>query len=120
MRRLKFFLINIILFWPSFSWAQNGGLNEFGETPNLGNDTPVIETLAKILNILLGFLGVIVVVGIIYGGFRMMTAVGNEEQSADGRKIVVAGVVGLIIILAAYAIASFVVSNLAKETGASI
>jgi len=76
--------------------------------------------IARIIRVALGLLGIVAVALVIWGGYMYMTAAGNEEQSADGRKIVVAGVVGLIIILAAYAIASFVVSNLAKETGASI
>lgn len=96
-----------------------GGLNEFANTTNLG-ETELIPAVANIINILLGILGVIVVVGILYGGFRMMTSGGTEEQNASGKKIVVAGIVGLIIILAAYAIASFVIGNLTSELNANI
>ncbi len=68
-----------------------GGLNEFANSTNLG-ETDLIPAVANVINILLGILGVIVVVGILYGGFRMMTSGGNEEQKSSGQKIVVAGV----------------------------
>lgn len=122
MMQIKFHLINLSLFLlPSAALAQtNGGLTNFGTATNLGTDVPIIETVANIINIVLGFLGVIVVVGIIYGGFLMMTSAGNEERTGQGRKIVAAGVIGLVIILAAYAIAQFVVGNLINETGGNI
>ena len=73
-------------------------------------------TIMLVINILMGFLGIIAVVGIVYGGFKYMTAGGNEEQATGGRKVIAAGVIGLVIIFAAYAIASFTVSSLANAT----
>jgi len=73
-------------------------------------------TIARIINIALGFLGIIAVVFILMGGFKMMTAAGNEDQTADGKKAVMGGVIGLIIIFAAWGIASFVISSLQSST----
>lgn len=73
-------------------------------------------TIMLVINILIGFLGIVAVVGIVYGGFKYMTAGGNEEQAAGGRKVIAAGVIGLVIIFTAYAIASFTVSSLANAT----
>ena len=74
------------------------------------------ETIMQIVNIVMGFLAIIAVVGIVYGGFRMMTAGGNEDQSASGKKAIFAGVIGLAVIIAAYAIASFVIRSLVNAT----
>ena len=46
----------------------------------------------------------------------MMTAAGNEEQAASGKQAIVAGVIGLFIIFAAWGIASFVINNLSSAT----
>ena len=73
-------------------------------------------TIMLIINILFGFLGLIAVVGIFYGGFKYMTAGGNEDQAAGGKKVITAGVVGLAIVFAAYAIAAFVISSLVNAT----
>ncbi|MFH1866946.1 MAG: hypothetical protein ABIJ81_02595 [Patescibacteria group bacterium] len=106
---------------PLTALAQtNGGLDEFKVNTNLGTDVDLIESVARIINILLGFLGVIAIIIIIVAGFQWMTAGGNEEKIAGAKKMLGAGVIGLVIILAAYAIASFVVGGLIEQTGGTI
>ncbi len=120
----KFIIFSSLIgyFLPSLVLAQLGdlsnlGLNEFSSNTNLGTNIALIETIVRIINILLGFLGVLVVVAIIYGGFKRMTSAGNEDQISSGNKIMGAGVVGLVIILAAYAITAFVINQLVEVTG---
>jgi hypothetical protein len=72
--------------------------------------------IARIINFALGFLGVIAVVIIIYGGFKWMTAAGNEDQVSEAKKLLGAGVVGLVIILAAWAIATFIIGQIYGAT----
>jgi hypothetical protein len=115
--------VYVLGFFPLAASAQLGnttnfGLDQFGSETNLGTDIPLIETIARIINILLGFLGVLVVVAIVYGGFKRMTAGGNEEQVSEGNKIMTAGLIGLAIVFAAFGIASFVVHQLAQSTNA--
>lgn len=103
---------------PAVALAQlpnNGGLVELEGNVNLGN-RPLISTVGQIINVLLGFLGVIAVVLILIGGFKWMTAAGNEEKVGEAKKLLGAGVVGLVIILAAFAIASFVITQLSSAT----
>ena len=109
---------------PAAAMAQLGnttnfGLDQFGSETNLGTDIPLIETVARIINILLGFLGVLAVILVLLGGFKWMTAGGNEDKIAEAKKLMGAGLVGLVIILAAFAIASFVVNQLAEATNAT-
>jgi hypothetical protein len=40
-----------------------------------------------------------------------MTAAGNEDSVADAKKILIAAVIGLVIILAAWAITNFVITQ---------
>lgn len=86
----------------------------------LGYNTTAVEDpriiAANVIKILLGFLGVIAVVLIIWGGFKWMTAGGNEEQSKEAAKIIKTSVVGLLIILAAWGIATFIVNALINAT----
>lgn len=77
------------------------------------------ETIGAIINAALGFLGVIAVVIILFGGFKWMTASGNEEKVGEARKLIIAGIIGLAIILSAYAIASFVIKELISATTAT-
>lgn len=72
----------------------------------------LVTTIENIVKIILGFLGVLVIVAIVYGGFKVIISRGNAEDVEQGRKIAVAGAIGLIIVLAAYAISIFVINSL--------
>jgi hypothetical protein len=72
--------------------------------------------VASAIRVIMGFLGTIAVVIILMAGFKWMTAGGSEEKITDSRKMLTAGVIGLIIILAAFGIATFVMNNLAAAT----
>lgn len=81
MKHLRTFLHSLFFILPAKLLAQSyGGLDKFGN--NFGTPEPIIKTMANI-NIVFAFLGVIVVVGIIYGGFLMMTSAGNEERTGQ-------------------------------------
>jgi hypothetical protein len=93
------------------------GLNNgnVGSATGLGTQD-VRQTIGKIINVALSLLGVVVLVIIIYGGFLWMTAGGNDEKVGEAKKWIFGGIIGLVIILSAYAIASFVISNLVSAT----
>lgn len=95
-------------------WGPTDINNEIG----LGTRDPR-DIAANVINIILGFLGIIAVIIILIGGFKWMTAGGNEDKVSEARKLIVAGVIGLVIILASYGIATFVLSSLINATNAN-
>ena len=88
---------------------------EVGGSTGLGS-RDLKSTISQVLNVLLGFLGVIAVIVILLGGFKWMTAAGNEDKVAEAKKLLGAGIVGLVIILAAYAIATYVINTISEAT----
>ncbi len=117
-KRLRKFTVCLLYFFPAVTAAQSRlGLNEFKNNTNLGTNIDLIPTVANIINTLLGFLGVLAVILVIWGGFKWMTAAGEEQKINEAKKILSGGVVGLVIILLAYAITFFVVDNLLEATG---
>jgi hypothetical protein len=76
----------------------------------------VRTTIASIINVMLGLLGVVAVVIILIGGFKWMTAMGNTENVDKAKKLIFQGIIGLVIILSAYAIANFVITSLLNAT----
>lgn len=78
------------------------------------------STIGNVLNVLLGFLGIIAVVIILYGGFVWMTAGGSEDKVKKAQQIIVAGAIGLAIILSAYAITNFVIDEFLQATSDSL
>lgn len=71
---------------------------------------------ASLIRSAMGLLGIIAIVIVLGGGFIWMTAGGSEEKVATAKKWLYSGVIGLIIILSAYAITSFVLSGLLSAT----
>lgn len=103
--------------------AQLSSVNEtFGVTAvgngidgALAQDDPR-EIIGRIINFALGFLGVIAVGLILFGGFKWMTAAGNEDKVSEAKQLLGAGVIGLTIILAAWAIATYIITAMSNAT----
>ncbi len=107
------FLVLPFFALPALAQTANYGLNEVetGLGNSLSNNDPR-TIIGRIITVALGFLGVIAVVIILTGGFKWMTAGGNEEKTGEARKLLGAGVIGLVIILSSWGLARFVLSSI--------
>lgn len=108
---------------PSLVLAQNDlnasdlGMDAINDSIKLGGGSGDVQGIAaNIINVALSFLGIIAVVIVLIGGFKYMTSGGSEEKTTEARKLIVSGIIGLAIILSAWAITSFVVSRLVGAT----
>ncbi len=92
-----------------FTWGQDypSAIGLSGEDPR--------DMAANIVGVILGFLGILAVIIILIGGFKWMTAAGNEDKVGEAKKIIVAGIIGLVIIFASWGIANFVLDRLYTE-----
>ena len=70
--------------------------------------TNIPTTIGKVVGAGLAFVGIIFFVLMIYGGFTWMMARGDEQQVAKAKELIYAAVIGLIIVLAAYAITAYI------------
>src|SRR5574337_8034 len=66
--------------------------------------TPDLPTIVgRIINVVLGFLGVLLLAYLLYAGFLWMTAGGETEKVDQAKTMIKNAIVGLIIIIAAFA-----------------
>lgn len=107
---------------PLTAHASTGTLNAvtdlglgYADTTGLGNKD-IRTTVASIIKTAMGMLGIVAVVIVLIGGFKWMTAGGNDDQVGEAKKWIFSGVIGLAIILSAYALASFVINQLITAT----
>lgn len=91
------------------STAQAGGIE--------GSTTDLPTLVGNIIKVVIGLLGVLLVIFIVYAGFLWMTAAGDKDKVGKAQKIIYQSVIGLVIIFAAYAIASFVIDQLTTVAG---
>ena len=95
------------------------GIDEVGSAADIDTNTTLEQTIGQLINVVLGFLGIVFLVLVIYAGFLWMTAAGNTDRVGKAKSIMIQAVIGLIILLAAYAITQFVVTNLGTATGSA-
>jgi type IV secretory pathway VirB2 component (pilin) len=91
---------------------------DFGEdyASDIGlSDSDPREVVTNLITLFMTFLSIIAVIIILVGGFKWMTAQGNQDKVDEARKIISGGVIGLVIILAAWAIANFVLTTVADQ-----
>jgi len=77
----------------------------------LGNKDPR-TMITQIINVLLTLLGIVAVVIVLLGGFKWMTAGGNEDVIKKAKSRITSAVIGLVIVLFAYGITAFIFNNL--------
>lgn len=82
---------------------------------NIAKSDPT-AVVGVIIQAALGFVGVIFMLLMIYAGYLWMTARGNEEDVAKAKKIITASIIGLIIVVSAYAISYLVIFTLGDAT----
>lgn len=129
-RGKKICLISIFSLFLSFFFAANfcsAALlnpdvsdkikNQTNSSAGLGYDVSgnIYNLVQTVINAFLSLIGVILLVYLLSAGYKWMTAHGEEEKVTEAKDTIKRAIVGVIIIVSAYAISVFVMSRL--ETG---
>ncbi len=112
---VSFLVLGAIGLFPSSVLAQVNLATNLGTTFGLGT-ADLYSTVIKIVQYVLGLLGLIALIIIGYGGFIWLTAGGNEERVRKAKRIITQAVIGLAIILLAWAIVLFVMQAINNAT----
>lgn len=111
---LIFLIINLIPASASAGTANqkfNSSLDatrrNAGYTSGALTKTPA-EMVGRVVGIMLSVIGVLLLLLLIYGGFVWMNARGAEAEVENAKKIIQNAIIGLVVVLLAYAIAAFV------------
>lgn len=114
------------LFAPTFVLAQGDGYNFLGDSGlNIAaektghtkgskifkNSDDISASIGLIIQVLISFIGVIFMILLVYGGILWMTAAGNDQQVDKAKKIIVESMIGLVIVVSAYAISILVIES---------
>ncbi len=111
------FLVAVIFLLPIFSLAQVDLSQTQGVAASAGLGTADGKVvIGNVIKIALGFLGLIGLVIVLIAGFKWMTSAGNEEKIKSAKKMLMAGLTGMLIILFSYVIVNFII-NKVQEGG---
>ena len=125
---LFIFLFTFLQFQPvSANWGIDTVVNqgdvksalnvdEVNKYSGSGPGSYISARVGIIIGSLLSFIGVLFMILIIYGGLLWMTARGNEQQVEKAKKLIIQSIIGLIIVLSAYAITNLIGQIFARES----
>lgn len=129
MTKFRAIIASFFLAFSVFSFSLVAAPSAFAQAlqaPDYGNLQKSVESKSSLasgksgqaalkdifnaaVQIVMGFLGMIAVGIILFAGFKWMTAGGNDDAVEGAQKMLIQGVVGLVIIVAAYLIAQVVI-----------
>lgn len=114
-------IVAVFIFASPLQALAEPKTTEYGLSTTLNNtqgkealraNSSVPDVIGKIVGAALAFVGVLFFLLMIYGGFTWMMARGNEQDVTKAKDLIIAAVIGLAIVLAAYAITAYIGSAL--------
>jgi len=108
---------SVVFLISNVSLAQDDpyGLS-YGEATGLSS-TDIRISIIRVIRVILGVLGIIALILIVYAGFIWMTSGGNANNIEKAKKILASTVIGLIIIIMAFAIVQYIFKVLEAGSG---
>lgn len=108
------------LFWsltalllPAVTYAAGEyGLKDAAHNAKYKVDLDFTKALNGLITTVFGVLGVLFLAMVIYGGFNWMTSMGDSEKVEAGKSTLIWATTGLGVVIAAYAITTFVISSI--------
>ena len=135
MKKKLFFLLAGLSFVLGFSFtsvavfAQNPGTAHidtqtaaFLGSRGVGVGTQVFDVRAGAANIIqgtLGIIGTLFVAYAFYGGIMILTAAGDEDKVDIGKSTLRTATIGIIVVLSAFGITTFISTIVLNSTGAT-
>lgn len=114
-----FLLFSFVFFFFDYSTtlAQFGLENFSDDSDNafFSANQSIPETVTRIISIVIGVIGVILLVMLIYGGVLYATSSGNQDQVDRGKKVLTYSFIGIIIVAISFAITNYVVVGLFSD-----
>lgn len=118
----KIFITISLLSFPLIALAQGTGtvtpqvsplldrLKKVGPAAGYGQatETTAIEIVGMVINALLGLLGVIFIILMLLAGYNWLISRGDEEKITKAKDIIRTSIIGLIVVVGAFAIWNFI------------
>ena len=73
----------------------------------------------KVIDVALGFLGILLLGLFLWGGFLWMTAGGEKEKVQKAQGVIANAVAGIVIVAMSFAVTSYVLTRLDQVTSAT-
>lgn len=131
MRHIRFYLFSIggtlLAVFPRVVLAVENPFivgkkltTDVGKNAGIASERSFEQIIGQIINVALSFLGIFFLGLMLYGGFRWMNAQGDDAEVKKAKDIIRNAIIGLVVIVAAFAISNFVLSSLVNVTNGHV
>ncbi|MBX4195398.1 pilin [Candidatus Parcubacteria bacterium] len=96
---------------PALSFAQTSG------TPTLGNLQVLLNSIQNLVKLALPIVIGLALLGFFWGLMKFIFSAGNEESKADGKKIMIYGVIALFVMVSVWGLVNFIGGSLGVGQG---
>ncbi len=121
-KKIKYILISgllAVIIFPAMTLADNAALDKLGEvgTKNgpyatVAGENSISGIVGAVISGALALIGMIFLALMLYAGYHWMTARGEEEKVEKAKDTITRAIIGLIIVVGAYAIWIFILNQL--------
>lgn len=96
-----------MIFQQNNEFAKSSGLDQIDSDPRF--------IVALVIQVISSILGIALICYGVYGGYIIMSASGDSEQIAMGKKAIARAIIGSIIIVSAYSVSRFIGATLQRN-----
>ena len=86
-------------------------LNKTATKAGVEQEGDIAKVVGSVINVALSLVGLIFLILMVYGGYLWLTSRGDEGQIDKSKEIIRAAIIGLVIVMSAYAITVLVTSR---------
>ncbi|MCX6799656.1 MAG: hypothetical protein NT091_00720 [Candidatus Falkowbacteria bacterium] len=101
----------LIAMATTFQEGLDKAAGSTGGVYTAGSPTQLTDNIGLVIEIILSLLGIVFLILLVYAGYLWMTAQGDSKQVEKAQKMIQQTIIGLVIILAAYAITALVIKS---------
>ncbi len=99
-----------------FAEKIRSGVQSAGGQAGISSTPPLEQIIGGLIQTAITLVGVILLIFLLYAGFLWMTAGGNEDQVKKAKSMIKNALIGMVIIVLAYAITDFILARLVETT----
>jgi len=112
-----FFQVFLFFGLPAFAADDptsllTGGLNNAAADAGYNQTLTMPVLIGRFIGIMLGLIGIIFIVYLVWAGIMYMTAAGDDTKVKKAKQMINQSIIGIIIMVSSYALSSFIISQL--------
>src|SRR5688572_15982041 len=101
-------LLGLSFVVPVFAQTAGENLDVIGTQAGIGGGADLFTIIGRVINVALGFVGIVLLFMLLYAGYLWMTSEGDPKKVDAAKAMIRNAIIGLLIIVSSFAIVNFI------------